>query len=235
VAITKIFDAKNNNIYTNVFEGQDVANPAATYVLINLMKGVMESGTGRAANIDRPCAGKTGTTNDYVDAWFCGITPNLVCCLYVGNDDRVPLGPRASAGAVAAPIWKAFMEKSLAGTPVVDFRQPEGVVWKTICLDSGHLADEKCIRKADIPFIAGKEAVEICAAHNENGLAENEDGSILLTPTKVIRRTILSPTDSSIPESDDFRSPNNRRNEEEKPIFERRSKFQNRHDSPFNN
>ena len=77
--------------------------------------------------LERPAAGKTGTTNDFHDAWFIGYTPEIVAGVWVGFDNQVSLGKRESGGRVAAPIWLAFMQQALQGQPVADFPIPPGI------------------------------------------------------------------------------------------------------------
>ncbi len=92
------------------------------------MEGVVQRGTGDAVKaVGRPIAGKTGTTNDYRDAWFEGFTPDLAAGVYVGYDDPRSLGKDETGGHVAAPIFRDFMIAALKNAPVVDFRIPPGL------------------------------------------------------------------------------------------------------------
>ena len=93
-----------------------------------MLEGVVQRGT--AANIKDigfPTAGKTGTTNEEKDAWFIGYTPDLVTGIFIGYDQPTPMGKGSTGGALAAPIFKEFMQKALEGKPAVDFRVPEGM------------------------------------------------------------------------------------------------------------
>jgi penicillin-binding protein 1A len=94
-----------------------------------MMEGVIQHGTGvpAGAGINRPLAGKTGTTQDWQDAWFSGFTPDLVTVVWVGFDSPTTLGSGEQGAAVAAPIWHDFMAKALQGRPVLNFPQPDGV------------------------------------------------------------------------------------------------------------
>lgn len=108
-------------------ERVDVIDPVTAYQVIYMLKGVIDNGTGRAISaLGRPLGGKTGTTNDYLDAWFMGFSPDLVAGVYVGYDSPRPLNGEAGATA-AAPIFKEFMGAALDGQPVVPFRIPEGI------------------------------------------------------------------------------------------------------------
>ena len=95
-----------------------------------------------AAELGRPIAGKTGTTNDEKDAWFIGFTPNLVVGLYIGYDQPQTLGKGATGGGLAAPIFKEFMAEALKDTPTVDFQVPEGMKLIAINRKTGMQADE---------------------------------------------------------------------------------------------
>jgi membrane carboxypeptidase/penicillin-binding protein len=87
--------------------------------------------------LNRPLVGKTGTTNDWVDAWFVGYSPNLVVAVWVGFDHRYSLSRIEQGGRTAAPIFKTFMQLALAGTPVQDFPRPSGLVPVRVGLYSG--------------------------------------------------------------------------------------------------
>ncbi len=98
------------------------------YQLTTMLQAVVEHGTAAGhANIGRPAAGKTGTTNDTRDAWFIGFTPDLLAGVWVGYDSERSLGSWATGGHAAAPIWASFMRKALDGRPVVRFPVPSGV------------------------------------------------------------------------------------------------------------
>ncbi len=111
------------------------------YVMTDLLKAVIQEGTGwRAKALKRPAAGKTGTTNDLRDAWFVGFTPQLVAGVWVGYDDRRPLGAGETGSRAANPIWLYFMSEVLKDQPVEDFAVPEGVAFWKIDAKTGLLA-----------------------------------------------------------------------------------------------
>ena len=105
------------------------ADPASAFQVVKMLEGVVQFGTGKpaVAGIDRPVAGKTGTSQDYNDAWFAGFTPDLVTIVWVGYDTPQTLGDEQTGAAVAAPIWRDFMKTALQDRPELDFRVPEGV------------------------------------------------------------------------------------------------------------
>lgn len=94
-----------------------VASPQAVGMLVDMMRGVLERGTGRAARLDRPAAGKTGTSSDFRDAWFMGFTGDLIAGVWVGNDDNAPMR-RVTGGHTPARIWRDFMAPAHEGMPV---------------------------------------------------------------------------------------------------------------------
>ena len=105
------------------------AIPATTaFQITSMLEDVVKRGTGtKADGLPQPTAGKTGTTNDFGDTWFVGYTPQLLALVWVGFDNKRPIGNKETGGKVAAPIWKAFMEKAIAGLPPGEFPIPEGL------------------------------------------------------------------------------------------------------------
>ena len=107
---------------------EQVLDPMTAYQMTSLMEGVVRFGTGTALrSLNRPVAGKTGTTSDYKDAWFLGFTPNLVVGVYIGYDTPKTLGRGMTGGRVAAPVVRDFMKEALKGKPAVPFRVPPGI------------------------------------------------------------------------------------------------------------
>jgi membrane carboxypeptidase/penicillin-binding protein len=124
-----------------------------------MLKGTIERGTGVAARaLGRPAAAKTGTTNDYSNAWFIGYTPQLVTGVWVGYDRPRSLGKDETGSRVAVPIWTAFMAAALAGTPAEDFPMPERVVVVPVDMNPGGL----CARPVPMAFVLGTEPLSPC-------------------------------------------------------------------------
>lgn len=110
--------------------GERALSPQLAYLVADLMKTVVQRGTGRAAQaLGRTVAGKTGTSTDYRDAWFIGYTPDLLAGVWVGRDDFQPIGPRVTGGNTALPIWRDFMAASHPDTPDRPFAPPPGVAF----------------------------------------------------------------------------------------------------------
>ncbi len=109
-------------------KSESVADSGSAYQIVSMMEGVVQRGTGTAVKaVGRPIAGKTGTTNDFRDAWFVGFTPDLVAGVYIGYDQPDSLGKDETGGHVAAPVFRDFMLTALQNVPPTDFRIPPGL------------------------------------------------------------------------------------------------------------
>jgi penicillin-binding protein 1A len=107
---------------------EQVLDPMTSYQITSMMEGVVTRGTAASkVNLDRPTAGKTGTTNEEKDAWFVGYTADLVAGVFIGFDTPTPMGRGSTGGALAAPVFNEFMQAALEGTRPADFRVPEGM------------------------------------------------------------------------------------------------------------
>jgi penicillin-binding protein 1A len=107
---------------------KQIVDPMSAFQMTNVMEGVIQSGTAQKLKVlNRPIAGKTGTTNDYKDAWFIGFTPDLTVGVYIGYDQPSSLGHGETGGNLAAPVVRDFMREALADVPPVPFRAPPGI------------------------------------------------------------------------------------------------------------
>lgn len=115
-AITEIRSKKDDDVLYEYHAPLPylVIQPNAVAMMNSMMSNVINAGTGRAAAIGRPAAGKTGTASDYKDAWFMGYTPDLAVGVWVGNDEALPMA-KVTGGAIPARIWKGFMSQALEG------------------------------------------------------------------------------------------------------------------------
>jgi penicillin-binding protein 1A len=128
IAIKYITDYQGRVLESNEPEEEEVISPQTAFLITSMMENVVNNGTGwRAKALGRQVAGKTGTTNDYRDAWFVGYTPDLVSVVWVGFDDMRPIGTQETGARAASPIWVAFMKDVLPHEPE-EFTPPEGVV-----------------------------------------------------------------------------------------------------------
>ena len=133
---------------------EQVADPGSAYQMVTMMEGVVQRGTGTAVKaVGKPIAGKTGTTNDFHDAWFVGFTPDLAAGVYIGYDDPDSLGKDQTGGHVAAPIFRDFMIEALKDAPATDFRIPPGMRVYRVSAATGlpASADEPAIYEAYKP------------------------------------------------------------------------------------
>ena len=131
--------------------GPQVLSPEVAFVTATMMKGVAERGTARYATvIGRPLAGKTGTSANYRDVWFCGFTADLLAAVWIGRDDSKPIGDKITGGGVAVPIWVDFMQKAHPRTPVRDFPVPPNIAFARVDPWSGAPAQPR----ADAPWMA---------------------------------------------------------------------------------
>lgn len=175
VHIQYVLDAEGNTVYPSK-DGQPehprVLDEKVAYQITSFLENVMKQGTGRRAlrmGLTRPAAGKTGTTNDYVDAWFVGYTTDMVVGVWVGLDKKQRnLHNYNQQGAWAAlPIWAQFMIDASRG-PEKEFPVPEGIVFREIDKKSGYLKKAGKCPQANIsnePFIEGQEPKQICNRH----------------------------------------------------------------------
>ena len=113
--------------------GEQVMDPITAYQITSMLEGVVQRGTATQVRVlERPVAGKTGTTNDYRSAWFVGYTPDLVVGVFVGFDDNRSLGEGEVGGVASVPIFVDFMEEAMRDRPVLQFRRPANAVWRNV-------------------------------------------------------------------------------------------------------
>jgi penicillin-binding protein 1B len=145
---------------------RQVAQPAPTFLVTNMMRSVINEGTGAAARglgFTLDAAGKSGTTNDLRDAWFVGFTPELLTVVWVGLDDNTPVGLTGSQAAL--PIWTAFMKRALAGHRNQAFAVPDGVTFVEIDKETGGRAGPFCEKPFNEAFLVGTEPQTLCYTH----------------------------------------------------------------------
>ncbi len=161
----------------------EVLSEGSAYIITDMMRGVLDMGrgTGRLARtvygFTRPAAGKTGTTNDFSDAWFIGFTPQIAAGVWVGVDDpSVTLGGGQSGAVAALPIWAPFMKAAhdTLQPPVEDFVMPESVVRVDICSETKLLATETCPEIVSEVFPRQQAPTAYCTKHGGAPLRTNE-------------------------------------------------------------
>ena len=152
IFIKKILDRDGNLLEENLppfyFEEfsaeEQVITPQTAFLITYLMEGVVQHGTGwRARSLGRPVAGKTGTTDQFMDAWFIGYTPELITGVWVGFDEERSLGENETGARAASPIWVTYMSKILKDKPKKDFSVPEGVEFMKIDPKTGQIGQDR--------------------------------------------------------------------------------------------
>jgi penicillin-binding protein 1A len=147
--------------------------PPTAFQITSMLEDVVKRGTGtKADGLAQPTAGKTGTTNDFGDTWFVGYTPQLLAVVWVGFDNKRPIGNKETGGKVAAPIWKAFMEQALDGVPPDEFPIPDGL--KCVNIDPatgvraapGGASRLECFRPGTEPQPGAVPAVQLVTNHD---------------------------------------------------------------------
>ena len=156
--VESVVDSNGQVLEMHVPEPRSVMSKESAYLIANMMEDVIQRGTGQAAKgMGRPLAGKTGTTNDFTDAWFVGGAPNLVTGVWVGFDEIRTLGDRESGARAALPIWMRYMKAALDSLPVMPFTMPDGIVEVRIDPATGLLAPEGSDQGTVEVFLRGTE------------------------------------------------------------------------------
>jgi 1A family penicillin-binding protein len=165
--IIKVTDNNGRILEEKQLAQKKVIGADIAYIITDMLSGVLQPG-GTGAGLrkyvgERPAAGKTGTTDEFKDAWFVGYTPRICCVVWVGYDK----GKSANlTGSVAAgPIWGRFMEEVTQRLARDDFFRPANVTLQNICLDTGMTATDYCPRKMEMAFREGTEPLDICDEH----------------------------------------------------------------------
>lgn len=167
--IKRVLDRHGRVILESIPEVRHALTPATAFIVTNLLRGVVEHGTGaRARSLGRPLAGKTGTTNDYRDAWFNGFSRHYITGVWVGLDEPKRIGANETGARAALPIWQAYMSEAHRDLPPLDFPIPEGITVLSIDADSGLLASNNCTKVITEAFITGTEPLRVCDSHKED-------------------------------------------------------------------
>jgi len=172
ITIFRVEDPSGNVIAHNQPVATQVIDPVIAYHVNSVLKTTAMNGTGRWSNLGRPCAGKSGTTENHVDAWYSGYTPDLVTTVWIGYlEQRVPMedvrGVRVTGGSWPAQIWNQYMTEALANTQPRDFYKPPNsdLVPVRVCTVTGQVANPWCPTKENRSFLPGHVPTERCALH----------------------------------------------------------------------
>jgi penicillin-binding protein 1A len=181
LSILSVKDSNGKDLEVNQPKLTEALPDTTAYIMTYMMESVVNNGTGKSVRnmgYKGLCAGKTGTTNDFTDAWFIGYTPDIVVGIWVGFDSKLSMGKGMTGGYVAAPLWTEFMLNSAPGTSH-EFAVPDKISYKKICTRSGLLAVPACgsNNTVDAPFVSGTEPTKPCNVHTSVNAANfmNED------------------------------------------------------------
>ena len=158
---------------------KQIADPESDFQLVTMMQGVVQRGTGvpAGAGLNRAIAGKTGTSQDFTDAWFAGFTPDLVTVVWVGFDDSTSLGDNETGAAVAAPIWHDYMAAALKDRPNLKFVAPADVTMAS--WDSGNGTVTDAFKTGQVPGASGPvDSVSTTVATGTDGAATPKAGGV---------------------------------------------------------
>jgi penicillin-binding protein 1A len=160
-AVATVQDPAGQPLEQILFEPQQVITKETAYLITNVLEDVIQKGTGQLARtIERSVAGKTGTTNDFTDAWFVGYTPTLATAVWVGFDDIRTLGETESGAHAALPIWLEFMQAALPLVPATPFEIPEDIRYARVDPRTGLLAPDQGEQGVVEVFTKGTEPTE---------------------------------------------------------------------------
>ncbi len=166
--ILKVEDKNGNVLEKNAPRPVEVLSEETAAVMTSMLQSVMDHGTGypaRQRGFMNPAAGKTGTMDDYMDAWFVGYVPSITCGVWVGFDQKKTIGPSMTGARAALPIWADFMIGATLGRPAEDFQAPAGTTTRQVCAETGMLATDRCPSVTSEFFMDGSEPSEYCTAH----------------------------------------------------------------------
>lgn len=166
LAVRKVVSREGDPIDGRSVEVRRVIPATDAYMVTHMLAGVMERGTGAAARrkgFRHPAAGKTGTSNDYNDAWFVGYTPDLLAVVWVGFDKAASMGLAGSEAAL--PIWTDFMRQALGDKPHTSFEIPAGITLIDVDKETGGVSTPACSKVVREAFLTGEEPQAYCPEH----------------------------------------------------------------------
>lgn len=170
ISIIRVEDKNGNVLEEHVPKRELVISEESAYLMTSMLQGAVKEqyGTGRAADIGIPCAGKTGTTSDWKDAWFCGYTPNTVGVVWMGFDQEKTMEQwKITGGTYPARIWKEMMTTITAKHAPEDFVKPSTIVTSMICEKSGLLPGPLCPPEEIVEemFVKERQPSSMCTYH----------------------------------------------------------------------
>jgi len=184
--VRKVVDRNGRVLEEAVTKERTAISPQTAYLMSSMLGSVVCCGTAAAIpglGFRRPAGGKTGTTNDYTDAWFIGFTPQIACGIWTGVDERRSMGHGVTGSLYAVPLWVDAMKALHRDLPVQDFRRPEGVKGAMICTQSYGLARGACPNKAAEYFKSGT-ALDSCTVHGLGRVLRDDGGMDVFGPSR---------------------------------------------------
>ena len=161
--VVEVLDHNGRSLWKDTVASRLVLSQEIAYIVTNMLEGVIQKGTGKAASsLPYSLAGKTGTTEDSRDALFVGYSPTIVTAVWVGKDSGDSLGDKETGARAALPIWREIMGKVLQNATASDFEVPDNITIVRMDERSGMLADGKCAEVAEAAFVKGTEPTEQC-------------------------------------------------------------------------
>jgi penicillin-binding protein 1A len=166
--ITRVESMDGEVLYEVRIQQREALDPAEAYMMCNLLQTTIREGTARSAGwrgFTKSGAGKTGTTNESTNAWFCGFTPSFCGGVWVGFDRALPMGKGATGSRMALPVWTGFMSKITNEKGEEPFIRPPGIIEATVCLESGMLATSGCDSTAVEVYLPDNFPQTVCDLH----------------------------------------------------------------------
>ena len=166
--MTSVTDQDDTEVFTSTPEERRVVSDDVAFQMVSMLRDVVDRGTGNAARtlgVHGPVGGKTGTTNDYRDAWFVGFSSSVVAGVWVGFDQPAPIGPNAYAARVAVPIWADFMKRTATARPASEFAVPDGIQTVELCSVSYQRPVDGCPRYVEYFKEGDSQPSALCAIH----------------------------------------------------------------------
>jgi penicillin-binding protein 1A len=201
--VERVEDSAGKVLESHVPQEKEAMPPQLAYLTTNLLKAVVNGGTGsHARRLSRPLAGKTGTSNDNRDLWFVGYTPDLVASAWMGYDDFASLGRKDwTGGSTVVPWWTEIMEQVLKDEPKREFPVPAGITFQEIDSQTGLLALPTCPKKNRLleAFQEGSEPTRYCEVDHNKPLEEQVSGQpVALLPAGPFGANVSTAAESSI-------------------------------------
>lgn len=204
--VREIRSKENKVLFTAAPSTENAVSPETALIVRSMMQEVIRAGTGARGRIaGYEMFGKTGTANDFTDAWFAGAVPGLTTVVYAGNDDLKPLGRKGATGSVIAlPVWSAFMKQAveIMESPKTFPRVTAKVTPARVCIESGYLSGINCKRSTTVYLPEGQVPASTCPVHGAGTGDETNAPQLLLLEQDREALEVLKPTEEIPPAAD---------------------------------